>query len=129
MTRFRQEWRDVKRANKARLAEFVLAETGVELDPTWLFDIQVKRIHEYKRQHLNVLNIVTLYLRIKNNPGIDMAPAGVRLRRQGRARLLPGQAHHQADHRGRRHDQLRPRGQPVPRRWCSCPTSTCRTRT
>ncbi|ANE80982.1 glycogen phosphorylase [Mycobacterium adipatum] len=71
---FRQEWRDVKRANKARLAEFVRAETGVDLDPTWLFDIQVKRIHEYKRQHLNVLNIVTQYLRIKNNPGIDMAP-------------------------------------------------------
>lgn len=71
---FRAQWRDVKRANKSRLADFVYAETGVELDPTWLFDIQVKRIHEYKRQHLNVLNIVTQYLRIKNNPGIDMAP-------------------------------------------------------
>lgn len=71
---FRQEWRDVKRANKARLAAFVHDETGVDLDPTWLFDIQVKRIHEYKRQHLNVLNIVTQYLRIKQNPGIDMAP-------------------------------------------------------
>ncbi|MEH3134829.1 MAG: glycogen/starch/alpha-glucan phosphorylase [Mycolicibacterium neoaurum] len=71
---FRAEWRDVKRANKSRLADFVYAETGVELDPTWLFDIQVKRIHEYKRQHLNVLNIITQYLRIKNNPGIDMAP-------------------------------------------------------
>lgn len=71
---FRQEWRDVKRANKARLATFVRAETGVELDPTWLFDIQVKRIHEYKRQHLNVLNIVTQYLRVKHDPGIEMAP-------------------------------------------------------
>src|SRR5690349_5609324 len=71
---FRQEWRDVKRANKARLADFVRDETGVVLDPSWLFDIQVKRIHEYKRQHLNVLNIVTQYLRIKNNPGVDMAP-------------------------------------------------------
>ncbi len=71
---FRAEWRDVKRANKSRLAELVLAETGVELDPSWLFDIQVKRIHEYKRQHLNVLNIVTQYLRIKKNPGIEMAP-------------------------------------------------------
>ncbi|MCX8563680.1 glycogen/starch/alpha-glucan phosphorylase [Mycolicibacterium mucogenicum] len=71
---FRQEWRNVKRANKARLAELVLAETGVELDPSWLFDIQVKRIHEYKRQHLNVLNIVTQYLRLKQNPGLQMAP-------------------------------------------------------
>lgn len=71
---FRQEWRAVKRANKARLADFVRDETGVVLDPSWLFDIQVKRIHEYKRQHLNVLNIVTQYLRIKNDPGIDMAP-------------------------------------------------------
>lgn len=71
---FRQEWRAVKRANKARLADFVRDETGVVLDPSWLFDIQVKRIHEYKRQHLNGLNIVTQYLRIKNDPGIDMAP-------------------------------------------------------
>jgi starch phosphorylase len=71
---FRQQWRDMKRANKARLAEFVQSTTGVELDPTWLFDVQVKRIHEYKRQHLNVLNIVTQYLRIKQNPGLQPAP-------------------------------------------------------
>ncbi|MUL77568.1 glycogen/starch/alpha-glucan phosphorylase [Mycolicibacterium sp. CBMA 226] len=71
---FRQEWRAVKRANKARLAEFVQTQTDVELDPSWLFDIQVKRIHEYKRQHLNVLNIVTQYLRLKQNPSLQMAP-------------------------------------------------------
>jgi starch phosphorylase len=71
---FRQQWRDVKRANKARLAEFVHTTTGVDLDPTWLFDVQVKRIHEYKRQHLNVLNIITQYLRIKQNPGLQPAP-------------------------------------------------------
>jgi starch phosphorylase len=71
---FRQEWRNVKRANKARLAELVHTETDVELDPSWLFDIQVKRIHEYKRQHLNVLNIVTQYLRLKQNPGLQPAP-------------------------------------------------------
>ena len=67
---FREQWRDVKRANKARLAEYLHAVTGVELDPTWLFDVQVKRIHEYKRQHLNVLHIITLYNRLKKNPGL-----------------------------------------------------------
>lgn len=71
---FRRRWRDVKRANKARLAEYVRATTDIELDLDWLFDIQVKRIHEYKRQHLNVLHIVTLYHRLKNNPGYEIPP-------------------------------------------------------
>ncbi len=71
---FREEWRAVKRANKARLAELVRRRTGVDLDPSWLFDIQVKRIHEYKRQHLNVLHIVTLYRRLKDDPAFDPPP-------------------------------------------------------
>ncbi|WNG93500.1 glycogen/starch/alpha-glucan phosphorylase [Mycobacterium sp. ITM-2016-00318] len=71
---FHPRWRDVKRANKARLADYVEATTGIELNPDWLFDIQVKRIHEYKRQHLNVLHIVTLYHRLKNNPGFEIPP-------------------------------------------------------
>ena len=71
---FHRRWRAVKRANKARLADYVKATTGVELNPDWLFDIQVKRIHEYKRQHLNVLHIVTLYHRLKNNPGYQIPP-------------------------------------------------------
>jgi starch phosphorylase len=71
---FQQRWRDIKRANKSRLADYIRSTSGVDLDPGWLFDIQVKRIHEYKRQHLNVLHIVALYHRLKQNPGLDIAP-------------------------------------------------------
>jgi glycogen phosphorylase len=71
---FRQHWRAVKRANKVRLADYVRSTTGVELNPDWLFDIQVKRIHEYKRQHLNVLHIITLYNRLKQNPDLQIPP-------------------------------------------------------
>ncbi|QXP83802.1 glycogen/starch/alpha-glucan phosphorylase [Methylococcus sp. Mc7] len=71
---FLRDWRAVKHANKQRLAAYVRANTGIELDPDWLFDVQVKRIHEYKRQHLNVLHIVTLYRRLKANPSLDVPP-------------------------------------------------------
>ena len=71
---FRGQWRAVKHANKARLADYVRSTTGVELNPDWLFDIQVKRIHEYKRQHLNVLHIITLYHRLKQNPDLAIPP-------------------------------------------------------
>jgi starch phosphorylase len=71
---FREAWRAVKLSAKSRLAERLNAKTGVTLDPASLFDTQVKRIHEYKRQHLNVLHIVTLYERIKQNPNIEMTP-------------------------------------------------------
>ena len=71
---FRQQWRDVKRANKKRLAEYIQQQTGVTLNPDWLFDIQVKRIHEYKRQHLKVLHIITLYCRLKRDPTLRITP-------------------------------------------------------
>ncbi len=104
---FRESWRDVKRANKARLAEYLYATTGVELDPTWLFDVQVKRIHEYKRQHLNVLHIVTLYNRLKKNPDLLDSATCLHLRRQGGPGVLHGQADHQDDHRRRGRRQHR----------------------
>ncbi|MGD8616518.1 MAG: glycogen/starch/alpha-glucan phosphorylase, partial [Gammaproteobacteria bacterium] len=71
---FREAWRGVKLSVKTRLADRIRAKTGVVVDPDTLFDVQVKRIHEYKRQHLNVLHIVTLYERIKQNPNIEMTP-------------------------------------------------------
>jgi starch phosphorylase len=71
---FRRQWRAVKRANKSRLADYIRATTGVELDPDWLFDIQVKRIHQYKRQDLNVLHVIALYRLLKQDPDLDMAP-------------------------------------------------------
>jgi len=71
---FQARWRAVKLERKQNLARFIEARLGIQLDPASLFDIQVKRIHEYKRQHLNLLHIITLYNRIKRNPGIDIQP-------------------------------------------------------
>ncbi len=71
---FRDEWLKIKQQNKRRFTKFIQRETGIMVNPDTLFDIQVKRIHEYKRQHLNVLNIVTMYHRIKNDPNIDITP-------------------------------------------------------
>ena len=71
---FRSDWRACKQANKARLADFILPHTGIAIDPATMFDIQVKRIHEYKRQHLNLLHIITLYNRLKQQPGLDIEP-------------------------------------------------------
>ncbi len=71
---FRKEWGRIKRANKSRLATLLQERTGAVIDPDTLFDIQVKRIHEYKRQHLSVLHIITLYNRIKTNPAMEIVP-------------------------------------------------------
>jgi starch phosphorylase len=71
---FREEWAEIKRGNKDRLAVIIKERTGIVVDPDSLFDVQVKRIHEYKRQHLNVLHIITLYNRIKKDPRKDIVP-------------------------------------------------------
>jgi starch phosphorylase len=71
---FREQWRAVKRLAKEQLAAHIRRVCGVSVDPDTLFDIQVKRIHEYKRQHLNVLHIVSLYHRLRENSTLEVTP-------------------------------------------------------
>jgi starch phosphorylase len=65
---------DIKHANKERLADYIKRHNGVCVDPDSLFDVQVKRLHEYKRQHLNALHILDTYLALKENPNLDIQP-------------------------------------------------------
>jgi starch phosphorylase len=71
---FRAEWQSVQYDVKVRLAQYIAKQTGISVDPDSMFDAQVKRIHEYKRQHLNVLHILTLYHRLKKNPTSEITP-------------------------------------------------------
>ena len=71
---FRARWYQVKQDNKRDLAAYIEQQHGIEVDVDSLFDIQVKRIHEYKRQLLNVLHIITLYNRLKRNPNLELLP-------------------------------------------------------
>lgn len=64
----------IKRQNKERLADYIRRANGVVIDPESLFDIQVKRLHEYKRQHLNALHILHTYLTLKDNPNMAFTP-------------------------------------------------------
>ena len=69
-----QRLEEIKRGNKLRFADYVKENTGITLDPDSIFDMQVKRLHEYKRQHLNALNIIADYLYLKNNPNAHFTP-------------------------------------------------------
>jgi glycogen phosphorylase len=71
---FRAEWREIKRSNKAALASIIRERTGVLVNPDAIFDVQVKRIHEYKRQHLNILHVIGLYHRLKTDPQLEIHP-------------------------------------------------------
>jgi glycogen phosphorylase len=74
---FRRQFRGIKHTNKQRLADEVMRRTGIEIGAHFLFDVQVKRIHEYKRQLLNLLYVVTRYRRIRDNPHAETVPRAV----------------------------------------------------
>ncbi|RYB98025.1 glycogen/starch/alpha-glucan phosphorylase [Ciceribacter ferrooxidans] len=80
---FREKFAAIKRANKERLSNLVLSRMGVRIDPSALFDIQIKRIHEYKRQLLNIIEAISLYDQIRSHPERDWVP---------RVKLLAGKA-------------------------------------
>jgi len=71
---FREEFRNAKWLNKKLLIELIEENNGIKINPDSMFDVQIKRFHEYKRQLLNVLHIITLYNRIKDNPKLEMVP-------------------------------------------------------
>jgi starch phosphorylase len=71
---FCERFMDMKYANKQALAKLVAKKTGIEFDPAWMFDVQVKRIHEYKRQLLNILHVISLYDRIRKGDTDNMTP-------------------------------------------------------
>ena len=69
-----EEFMNIKHMNKIRVAKYILEHNGVEVDPNSIFDIQVKRLHEYKRQLMNILHVMYLYNKLKENPGMDFYP-------------------------------------------------------
>ena len=69
-----KEFMNIKYKNKVRLAKYIKEHNGIEVDPRSIFDVQVKRLHEYKRQLLNILHVMYLYNKLKQNPGMDFYP-------------------------------------------------------
>ena len=69
-----QEFMNIKYQNKIRLAKYIKEHNGVDVDPRSIFDVQVKRLHEYKRQLMNILHVMYLYNQLKDNPNMDMVP-------------------------------------------------------
>ena len=108
--RLREEWRAIKLQNKMQLSAYIQDRLGIAIDPESMFDVLVKRLHEYKRQHLQILHILTLFKRIQHDPDTEIVPRSFHLRRKSRARLPHGQAYHQAYPLRRRSHQCRPAG-------------------
>ena len=72
--KYQQEFMNIKYQNKLRLAEYIKENNGIDVDPNSIFDVQIKRLHEYKRQLLNILHVMHLYNEIKENPEMDIVP-------------------------------------------------------
>ncbi|MCR5544445.1 MAG: glycogen/starch/alpha-glucan phosphorylase [Eubacterium sp.] len=72
--KYQQEFMNIKYQNKLRLAKYIKEHNGIDVDPNSIFDVQVKRLHEYKRQLLNILHVMHLYTELKENPQFDMYP-------------------------------------------------------
>ncbi|WP_302164239.1 glycogen/starch/alpha-glucan phosphorylase [uncultured Clostridium sp.] len=72
--KFQQEFMNIKYQNKLRMAKYIKEHNGIDVDPRSIFDVQVKRLHEYKRQLLNILHVMYLYNQLKDNPNMDMVP-------------------------------------------------------
>ena len=72
--RSQQEFMNIKYQNKVRLAKYIKEHNGIDVDPRSIFDVQVKRLHEYKRQLMNILHVMYLYNKLKDNPNMDMVP-------------------------------------------------------
>ena len=80
------ELREIRYRNKLRLATYIEKHNGIKVDPNSIFDVQIKRLHEYKRQLLNVLHIMALYNRLLENPDLEVPPAPL----SSRAKAAPG---------------------------------------
>ena len=107
---FRAAFLKAKREAKSQFADWLRATAGQTVDPESIFDCQVKRIHEYKRQLLNALRIVVLYNRLRENPDLEMAPRTFFFAGKAAPAYRLGQAHHQVPQQSRRHDRRRPGG-------------------
>ena len=84
-----KEFLDIKYKNKVRLAKYIKEHNGIDVDPNSIFDVQVKRLHEYKRQLMNILHVMYLYNQLKDNPNMDMVSKNLYFRCKGSSRLPP----------------------------------------
>ena len=78
---------DIKYQNKVRLAKYIQEHNGIEVDPRSIFDVQVKRLHEYKRQLMNILHVMYLYNQMKDHPEMDILSQNLYLWRKSSCRI------------------------------------------